>query len=291
MQKISESFDDYRSRWKKIEQICGFPITSPSPPHTRYPSTNHELDMEVSELCLDSHQKPSTSRSQYGSSSSLASSDSPSYGRDSPLLVGHTSVLPTGRGKSNSITSLSSSTHVASHGPQTAASQDSGISQDGNYVDFSPTFLRQSFVPVSRTTSLGYDQQGHEDGAFTSYTFRRSASTPLVRKSSYPKLVTATSSGGNSRTDGDIGITFLDPERNPKLNSGGTLTRRTNILGAIQEERSPLMARTHRQQSNGLDSVGEESDGSGSDKTKHPSRLRKNRKPSGQGKPSRSSSH
>lgn len=273
MQKISEKFEEHRNRWKKIEQICGFLITSPTPPHTRYTSRDHLHDSGLPDLNFDSRHKDLPSPSQpteaacHGSICSLDSADNFSFGRESPLFLGPTASLPHRRNKSNSvpeITPLSSSTYVQLHRPHSAVLQDSDTSQDGNSINFASS--------SPSTASPSYSLQRYETETHALSSVHQTTPTSFMRRTTYPEAV---NNGTDVHTDGD---TALTSDKTSRFKSGHRTIKRNSSLGAIREERFPHLGRGQLQCN---DSTGEESDRSRSERLKLSLKLRKKHKQDG----------
>lgn len=273
MQKMSEKFEEHRNRWKKIEQICGFLITSPTPPHTRHTSRDHLQDSGLPDLNFDSRHKDLPSPSQpteaacHGSISSLDSTDNFSFGRESPLFFGPTSSLPHRQRKSNSvpeITPLSSSTYVQLHRPQSAVLQDSDTSQHGNSINVASS--------SPSTASPSYSLQRYETETHALSSVQQTTPTSFMRRSTYPEAVNTTNNGTDAHTNGD---TPSSSDKTSRFKSGHRTIKRNSSLGAIQEERFPRVGRAQ------LQCTGEESDGSGSERLKLSLKLRKKYKQNG----------
>lgn len=291
MQKISEKFEEYRNRWKKIERLCGFLITSPTPPHTRHTSRDHLQDSGLPDLNFDRRhndvQSPSEAEHR-GSICSLSSTDNHSFGRESPLFLGPTSSLPNRQRKSNSvpeITPLSSPTYVQLHRPQTALLQDSDTIQDGNSITF--TAPSSSHSSLSSTASCSYNHQRYETEIHTPSSVHQTTPTSLMRRSTYPEATNTTDNGPHTPTDG--GDTALNSDKSSRGKPGGRTIKRNSSLGAIQEERSSRVGRTQLP-FNGVGCIGEESDGSGSERLKSSFKSRKKHKQNGLVKSTRSRS-
>ena len=294
MQKISEKFEEYRNRWKKIERLCGFLITSPTPPHTRHTSRDHLQDSGLPDLNFDRSHNDIVSPSQpteaghRGSICSLSSTDNLSFGRESPLFLGPTSSLPHRQRKSNSvpeITPLSSPTYVQLHRPQTALLQDSDTIQDGNSITFAAP--SSSHSSLSSTATPSYNHQRYETEIHTPSSVHQTTPTSLMRRSTYPEAISTTDNGTHTHTDG--GDTALNSDKISRGKSGSRTIKRNSSLGAIKEERSPRVGRTQLP-CNGVDCIGEESDGSGSEQLKSSFKSRKKHKQNGLVKSTRSRS-
>lgn len=248
MQKISASFDEYHKRWKKIEQVCGFPITSSSslsssnPLSTTFPSYGKQERGSITSL-TSYHSEPSYP----------FTSTTEELGRRSPLTLHKADTLPRSRGRSKQ-----------------------GFGQGSHYKkQQSPPSVPQS-QSSSDISKSGSNSCRHDNGTHISRGLHQSASSPLIRKSSYLNAIST-----NSLPMEDLeGITFTILEEN---DSGTHVNSRhssqSSNLDVIQEEEGAKVRAVKVQglQNGSLDSLGEDSDQSGSELARRKkSKIKKN---------------
>lgn len=236
MQKISESYSEYRKRWRKIERVCDFAIAySPSATPTRL--SQHDPPLPGTHDTVA--QSESTTLSPWASSSSLSSLVE-GFDKVSPVFAaGKAGTLPSmpqgSRKKSNSLPnthafnlkqSSDSAQELTTWMPEDAQSFRSRLrqrnDQSGNGRHLSSTSSRSS------SSSETDGPPGKPPG------FHTSASLPLLRQPSYTEAVRSSSLSLNL-LDSEGPIAFSAP-------SDKASVRRSHdwALDAIREEAGDL---------------------------------------------------
>ena len=136
MQSISECFDEYHKRWRRVEHICGFQVCScpSSPTHNdthKYNQTYHSsMPRDLSTNSIASYMTLDGISLRHGSTSGEVPSG---YG-----AIHRSSTLPRFRGKSNSISVTEADSSVLY---QQSKSRSSSVSSSSTSSS-SQTFLR-----------------------------------------------------------------------------------------------------------------------------------------------------
>ncbi len=268
MQKVSESYDEYHKRWRRIEQVCNFSITY-SPPHA--PTTQQAP-----------HRSPQPSADANGpspwDSSSSLSSLVESFRSVSPAFAtGRANTLPS-MPRRNKSHSLPNAHAIYQRRQSSNSSQEPNSTSSWQQEDFQSfkTAPRQrndqsGSRPPSSSSSLSLYSNETDSQAGKSLGFYPSASVPFLRKPSYTEAVSG-SVQSLDLLDSD-GILFSAPSETAnkapakRTHSGGDVRSQDRALGAIHEEDVNSGVRAGERRGKILNGVFEEDEGGESDRS------------------------